>query len=82
MNLRDDLLNAAERVARRVARREAAVTDWGIVVSTPPTMVRVAGDDAAQEFLEADGINANAGDTVGLVRYGRRWYVASVLERA
>jgi hypothetical protein len=79
MSLADDILVAA-KLAARDAASVASVTDWGVVDTVgPPTLVLAAGDATAQAFGVVDGLSLSVGDTVGLVRFGRRWFVTTIL---
>jgi hypothetical protein len=77
--LADELLAEARAAAREEAAHVAAVTDWGVVTVASPLEVRISGDTDGQPVSAAAGVTPALGDTVGLVRFGRRWYVTHVL---
>lgn len=81
MNVLDGLRDQMTQLARREARNAATVTDWGTVTVASPLEVKVGGDSDGQPVAKAASLTATlaVGDTVGLVRFGSRWYATEKL---
>jgi len=74
------LLAAARTVARQEARRVASVTDWGVVAVVSPLTVRRGPDGVPTDVTPVVGLTPDVGDTVGLGRFGARWYATTILK--